>query len=377
MAQAAAAESPAPENGWRADARSLPAIISDRYAYPERLPGGRYTLTPLLESEARAVHDSATLLAFTEKALQLLADPHAITGASFADDWAIVPSYSDMRLRCDEGTCTVTDVRAGSPAARAAVPVGARILSLGGVPIAAAIARFWRDAGVETPTVAQIDYAANILAAGRRDRVRHLVLASGDGEHAVTLPNLYAEARPDAPISVSQERGTAVIRFNDSLGDDATIAAFDAAMRALRPNQRLILDLTDTASGGNTVIARAIMGWFVNAPSSYQVHRSPEEERRTGIPRQWVEQVLPRPGIPRHRGAVSVRVGAWTGSMGEGLAVGMRALGADVVGRPMAGLLGAVEDIRLPNSGLVIKLPTERLYAVDMTPREAFRPDPS
>mgnify|MGYP002382249505 CR=1 FL=1 len=44
------------------------------------------------------------------------------------------------------------------------------------------------------------------------------------------------------------------------------------------------LDLTDTASGGNTVIARAIMGWFVNAPSSYQVHRSPEEERRAILP---------------------------------------------------------------------------------------------
>jgi carboxyl-terminal processing protease len=62
--------------------------------------------------------------------------------------------------------------------------------------------------------------------------------------------------------------------------------------------------------------------------------------------------------------------------MGEGLAVGMEALGADVVGDQMAGLLGAIYDHRLPNSGLVIKLPTERLYAVDGTPRETFRPRP-
>jgi carboxyl-terminal processing protease len=60
--------------------------------------------------------------------------------------------------------------------------------------------------------------------------------------------------------------------------------------------------------------------------------------------------------------------------MGEGLAVGMDALGAEVAGGPMAGLLGAIYDHRLPNSGLVIKLPTERLYAVDGTTREAFRP---
>ena len=166
-----------------------------------------------------------------------------------------------------------------------------------------------------------------------------------------------------------------MIRFNDSLGEDATVAAFDAAMATARPGQPVVLDLTDTASGGNTVIARAIMGWFVDTPTAYQIHNLPAEERETGVPRQWIEQVLPRPG-KRHRGSVTVRVGRWTGSMGEGLAVGMEGLGADVVGDRMAGLLGAIYDHRLPNSGLVIKLPTERLYAVDGTPRETFRPRP-
>jgi carboxyl-terminal processing protease len=97
------------------------------------------------------------------------------------------------------------------------------------------------------------------------------------------------------------------------------------------------------------------------------------EERETGIPRQWAEQVLPRPG-KRHRGPVTVLVGRWTGSMGEGLAIGFDAIGAEVCGGPMAGLLGAIYDYRLERSGLVLKLPTERLYAVDGTPREAFVP---
>ena len=117
------------------------------------------------------------------------------------------------------------------------------------------------------------------------------------------------------------------------------------------------------------------MGWFVDAPTAYQIHNLPAEERETGVPRQWIEQVLPRPG-KRHRGPVTVRVGRWTGSMGEGLAIGLDALGADVVGGPMACLLGAINDHPLPNSGMVIKLPTERLYAVDGTSREAFRPRP-
>ena len=71
---------------------------------------------------------------------------------------------------------------------------------------------------------------------------------------------------------------------------------------------------------------------------------------------------------------MTVRVGRWTGSMGEGLAVGFDAIGARVEGGLMAGLLGAIYDHRLERSALVVKLPTERLYAVDGTPREAFVP---
>jgi carboxyl-terminal processing protease len=137
----------------------------------------------------------------------------------------------------------------------------------------------------------------------------------------------------------------------------------------------VILDLTGTPSGGNTTVARAVLGWFVGKPTFYQVHNLPAEERKTGIARQWVEQVLPRAG-KRHRGPVTVRVGRWTGSMGEGLAIGFAAIGARVEGERMAGLLGAIYDYRLEHSGKVIKFPTERLSAVDGTPREKFVPEP-
>jgi carboxyl-terminal processing protease len=40
----------------------------------------------------------------------------------------------------------------------------------------------------------------------------------------------------------------------------------------------------------------------------------------------------------------------------------------------MAGLRGAVYDQRLRHSGLVLKLPAERLSHVNGTPREAFVP---
>ena len=57
-------------------------------------------------------------------------------------------------------------------------------------------------------------------------------------------------------------------------------------------------------------------------------------------------------------------------------AIGFDAIGARVVGTRMAGLRGAVYDQRLAHSGLLLKLPAERLMTVTGRPREAFVPRP-
>ncbi|MGZ9113789.1 MAG: S41 family peptidase [Brevundimonas sp.] len=361
---------------YRQDALAIEALINSKYAYLDRLPDVAAPTSPVLRAEAEAVTDRAGLLRYAERAVAALADHHAITGGSFADSWSLVPSFADLWIEPEGEVWRITAVRDVSPAALAGIRAGDELTAVGDLPTANAVAAFWSGSGLSAEGD-RAGYAARVLAAGRRDRPRDLTFRSRDGaERRVSLPNLYMAAPADRPpVTVGETGDDLTIRFNDSLGDTRTIAAFDAAMAQARPGQRIVLDLTDTASGGNTVVARAIMGWFVDAPTAYQIHNLPAEERETGVPRQWVEQVLPRPG-KRHRGPVLVRVGRWTGSMGEGLAIGMDALGAEVTGGAMAGLLGAVYDHRLANSDLVIKLPTERLYAVDGTPREEFVPGP-
>lgn len=364
-----------PPEAFRADALSIEALVNARYAYLDRFPGEVMPMSPILRAEAEAVSDRRALLRYAERAVAALADHHAITGGSLADSWGLAPSYSDLWIEPEGEVWRITAVREAFPAAGAGIQPGDSLVAVGESPTRAAVAAFWADLGLE-PTGDRAGYAARVLAAGRRDRPRDLTIRDAAGvERRLTLPSLYVAGPGERPpVTAQEDGGVLVTRFNDSLGDSDTVAAFDAAMADARPGQPIVLDLTDTASGGNTVVARAIMGWFVDAPTAYQIHNLPAEERETGVPRQWIEQVLPRPG-KRHHGAVTVRVGRWTGSMGEGLAVGLDALGAEVVGDPMAGLLGAIYDHRLANSGLVIKLPTERLYAIDGTPREDFRPE--
>jgi carboxyl-terminal processing protease len=369
FAGAAHAQAPAPE-AFREDALSIETLVNSRYAYLDRFPGGVMPMSDALRAEAAVVHDRPSLLRYAEHALTALADPHAITGSSFNDSWALTPSYSDLWIERQGEVWRITAVREGSPAEAAGVRAGQTLDAVGDLTTTGAVRAFWAELGLE-PGGDRDGYAARVLAAGRRDRDRDLTVSG----QRMRPPNLYAERADRAPLTVSETGGALVIRFNDSLGDSDTVAAFDAVMAGARAGQPILIDLTDTASGGNTVVARAVMGWFVTEARPYQIHNLPSEERQTGVPRQWVEQVLPRSGKYRD-GPVTVRVGRWTGSMGEGLAIGFDALGARVEGDRMAGLLGAVYDLRLENSGLVIKIPAERLYAVDGTPREAFDPRP-
>jgi carboxyl-terminal processing protease len=356
---------------FAADARSIERLVNEDYAYLDRFEGARMPLNDKLRAEAEAVDTREELIRYAERALMTLADHHAITGSSLADSWALVPSYSDLWIEGPDHA--ITAVRDGSPAERAGVRAGDRLVAVGAVPIAQAVETFWADLGLPV-TEERAGYAARVLAAGRRNAPRHLTVARGDEERQLELPNLYFMQLLDRPVlGASEEAGALVVRFNDSLGHDATITAFDTVMARARPGQAVVLDLTDTASGGNTSVARAIMGWFVDKPTSYQIHTLPAEERQTGVARQWIEQVLPRPS-KHHDGPVTVRVGRWTGSMGEGLALGFDAIGARVEGGPMAGLLGAIYDYTLEQSGLTIKFPVERLFHVDGTPRERFVP---
>lgn len=359
---------------FASDARSIEALVNAKYAYLERFPGGRMPLTAKLRAEAERVSSGRELVRYSERALALLADHHAITGSSTKESRAVFPSYGDLWVEPRGGAYVITAVRAGSAAAQAGISRGDHLLAVDGVPTAAAVAAFWSDLGT-TGGGDRDGYAARVLAAGHRDRPRTLSVGHAlSRSRDLSLPNLYYQTRGDRPVLYHNESGRdLVIKFNDSLGNDATIAAFDAAMARAKPGQSLVLDLTDTPSGGNTTIARSILSWFVTKPTFYQIHNLPMEERQTGVARQWVEQVLPRTG-KRHRGPVTVRVGRWTGSMGEGLAIAFDAIAARVEGDKMAGLLGAIYDIKLEKSGQIVKFPVERLSAVDGTPRERFVP---
>jgi carboxyl-terminal processing protease len=201
-----------------------------------------------------------------------------------------------------------------------------------------------------------------------------LELRSTAGARSVTYAPSFP--KPDGLLASEVRDGIGYIRIHNSLGEQALVREFDSALDRMLDAKALVIDLRDTPSGGVSSVARGIMGRFIDRELPYQRHELVEEFRNTGIRRIWTEYVAPRPVI--FRGPVVVLVGPWTGSMGEGLAIGLNATrAAPVLGRPMAHLLGALGESRLPNSGIVVRIPVEKLFHVDGRPREAFLPCPA
>lgn len=127
---------------YRADARSIEVLINRSYAYLDRFGSATAPISDKLRIEAEKVSDRRSLLRYAERVLLSLSDHHAITGSSFANSWAIVPSYADLWVLKNEGVYTIDAVRSDSPAQEAGIRRGDRIVSVDGIPIQDAVSAF-------------------------------------------------------------------------------------------------------------------------------------------------------------------------------------------------------------------------------------------
>ena len=305
-------------------------------------------------------------LALLEQMLDQLWDNHISLNPNSAVSPRLVPSGSDYWIEFDDGKAIVTAVRRGSGAAIAGLQIGDEIISMNSVPVLAAATGRMRY-GRNSVSADRLNWALNAQAAGYRGAPRNVSVRRGDE----TLDLDLGEPEPTQPESLVSSTflsgNTGDIRIEDSLGDSDTIAAFEAALEELREADGWIIDLRNTPGGGNTSVAEPIMGRFIRGVKKYQVagpRWDGEHIRRVASRGPW-----------RARGRVAVLVGRWTGSMGEGMAIGFDGLKRGrVYGSEMARLAGGVESFPLPGSGYSVRFPTYNLMHVDGTERHDWRP---
>ena len=372
------ADAPTPEQ-FEADFDTLWLSLDRNYAYFDVKQTDWAAVRSTYRPGVRQVKTRDEFVGLLERVLEELYDPHTHLDTNTASSPRLVPSGADIWAEWRGDAALVLEGRPGSPAARAGLRPGMEVVSYNGRAISDAVdARLGRSLRRHDP--AARDWALRAILAGRRDEARALGIRSGQAERSVVLDGRGNDPRPRGGAEgrpLDHRRlpvGIGYIRLNDSLGRAETVAAFDAALAELRGTSGLVLDLRDTPSGGNSTVARGLMGRLVDRDTAYQKHLLPGEERETGVRRSWLELVSPR-GPFTYSAPLVVLVDHWTGSMGEGIAIGLDgARRARVVGTRMAGLLGAKAVEMLPHTGIRVSFPVEKLYHVNGTARESYRP---
>jgi C-terminal processing protease CtpA/Prc len=367
---ASAQRQPTPEQ-FASDFDLAWSKLRDGYAYFGKKQTDWEKAREMYRPELARVKSKRDFVALLERVVEELYDDHAGLNVNTRTSPRIVPTGLDVWAEWRGERAVVTQLRRGFSAEQAGLRVRMEIVSVNGVPVAEAVARRLPKSLRRVDEAAR-DWALRAVLAGTHDQPRTVVARGARGPATVyrldlpthtTVDGFRYEPRVEWKMLAG---GVGYIRINDLIST-GIVAQFDAALEGLRASRGLILDLRDIPRGGNTDVAEPVMGRFIDQAQGYQ----------QVVPLRaaaYVKQVAPR-GPWTYSAPVVVLVGRWTASMGEGTAVGLDGMRrATVVGTRMAGLNGGVFNLELPNTGITVNYPGERLNHIDGTPRENFVP---
>jgi carboxyl-terminal processing protease len=353
---------------------SFEKLLHEQYGYFDRAGIDGDAILSAFAARAKAAHSDKEFVDTLQLVSHNFADPHLVVGPFDSEDWTTIPTSSDLFGTYDGATFRIEETRFGGDAFAKGIRPGTTVLRINGEAPRAAIEGV-TGRPFATLSAIQVDFAFNVALAGRHRHPRTLEVAKGRQRHTFTLAATSDQSKriQSGPLLDVERQGTlGIIRINNSLGDQALIGQFSHALASLGETTTLLIDLRNTPSGGNTSVARGIMGHFVDHDRPYQMHVIPYESRVLGPTRKFVEYVASYG--TRYNGKVFVAGGHWTGSMGEGLMIGFDAIGATTVGSELAHLLGGLSNETIDGSAARIDLGTEQLFTVAGIPRANYRP---
>jgi len=361
------------QSRYEKDFQQFWTSFEQNYAYFDKSAIDWSKARGIYQPEAAKITNDRDFVRLLERITHEFHNGHITLNTNLESSNRIIPTGADLWAEVAGNAAIIKDVRKQSKAGQSGLRPGMKIILFNDLPPGAQLAQFLPKS-VNKYSPQMLAYAVNMLLAGARDRARKITVESSSG-NIDFYPDQISNLQSETALVNSKTLGGNVgyIKINNSLFNFDLIKDFDAALDSLMATRSLILDLTETPSGGNTTVARAVMGRFIEREMPYQKHSLPREERQFRVKRSWVEYVSPRGRI--YRKPLIVMVGRWTGSMGEGLAVGFDATKrGKIVGTRMAGLIGAIYNFQLSETRIGYSIPTEKLFHPSGTPREDFIP---
>ena len=341
--------------------------LGERYCFFSEKQTDWSKVRALYRPRALAADSDAAFTDVVRLVLAELYDAHTHLSDP-ADNTPRWPFYDLLAERAGQ-SARIAAIQDDTAASDAGLAIGDIVSAIDGMPIEHLI-RDLMPKCLTQPDPAADAYVLNVALSGRRGQGRRLTVQSGNAPaRELPLPvKKQVEVADVESRRLAGGFGYIVIR---SFGDNAVADAFDRALGELRDAPGLVIDVRNNG-GGDTAVARPIMGRFITKPMPYAIMR---RRAGTGLSAPWTETVDPH-GPFTYTKPVVVLTSHWSGSMAEGFPMGMRDIGrATTVGTPMMGLGAAVFPIRLDRTGTQAQYSGEPVYDTHDRPRWLMRPD--
>jgi len=352
--------------------------VKENYAYFDKKHTDWDKVRTVYLPQAKNAKTRNELITIFEKALEELYDNHFSLNTNLKSSTRLVPTGLDIWAEWINDKAIITEVRRGFSADKAGIMNGMEIISINGIPIETAVKS--RIGKCISPIDTEVrNYALKQLLAGTYLVEREIVVRQNGQTRTINLDhrdgNITDNFKYNSLLDFKTiDNNVGYVKFNNSLGEADVIQRFDSALYQLQNTKSLIIDLRETPSGGNTFVAEGIMSRFIKTEMPYQKHILPDKDKKLKVKKSWFASVSPR-GPFTYEKQVVVLVDHWTGSMGEGIAIGLDALiKAKIVGTRMAGLSGAINRFQTTKTKIPFSFPTEQLYHINGTPREVYIP---
>ncbi|AOT10782.1 S41 family peptidase [Pseudoalteromonas luteoviolacea] len=355
------------------DIKAFVSLLHQRYAYLDTKNVDQTSFEACLQKEVAQIKTVNALSGHLNRCFEFFYDQHSEIRPRPRDYYLPMPTALTMWAEVKDDAATIISIPHNGYAHKIGFRAGMKIEQINHKPVFEAI----KSANISGQKSAQTWVLNRLLTGSRHQKIVLTVSWQGQPQTlTIDTRQVVADILQDKPILTSQWMGDiAYIRPENSLGNNALISAFDQALAEFKDASALILDLRNTPSGGNSDVARGIMSRFISERFPYQEHELVAVEREFGVKRRWQEFVYPR-GDNTFTKPLVVLSNRWTGSMGEGMTIGLHGMQrATVIGTPMAQLLGAISGHTLTHSQLNVVIPVEKLFHINGTPREAFLPD--
>ncbi|NER18564.1 S41 family peptidase [Spongiivirga citrea] len=352
-------------------------LIDESYAYFHDKQTNWDEVKVLYAPEFKKVESGYEFVYLFEKMIYELYDSHITINTNIDSSFQQVPDKSDAWLEYRDGGYYIVDIREGFTADKAGLEIGMKIESINNIDFDKAVQKELPISFDDHNNEVHV-FIANLVFSGDRVNPRKVEVVYKGQKQQFTLENpkrITTDVFNNQMLTTKKlNNNIGYIRVNNCLSNYDLVNHFDKTVDELYDTNGLIIDLRETAGGGNTVVARAILGKFLNKEVPYQKHEQPYEEKQYGVKRSWIEYAFPFRKF--YNKPVVVLVGHWTGSVGEALGVAFSTFdNVTVVGTKMAGLQGGVNCQTLTGTNISVCYPFEKIFQVNGESRKSFIPE--